>query len=329
MKNRSFGIGIVVLTILVVLTIGGSFLLKPEKVILQGEVEATEIKVATKLVGRIDSLIVHEGDEVKKGALLLTLESPEVSAKMEQAQAAKMAAEAQNNKAKNGARKEQIRAAHNLYLKAQAAADLMKTTFDRVNNLYQEGVVPQQKCDEAETKYQAAKLTADAALSQYEMAKKGARYEDKVAAEALVARANGAVNEVASYMSEKRLIAPINGEVSSVIASRGELLTPGYPVVTITDLSDIWFTFNVKEDLLGKFSKGDEIEVVLPAMNMKKIKVKVSYIKAEGAYATYRATQTMGGFDMKTFEVRAVPINDVEGLRPGMTALLDWNNIQL
>ncbi|QZT37521.1 efflux RND transporter periplasmic adaptor subunit [Halosquirtibacter xylanolyticus] len=327
MKNRSFGIGVVVLIILSVLTIGGSIMLKPKKVILQGEVEATEIKVATKLVGRIDSLTVREGDEVKQGTLLLTLESPEVSAKMEQAEAAKMAAVAQSHKAQNGARKEQIRAAHNLYLKAKSAADLMQTTYVRVDNLYKEGVVPQQKLDEAKTRYQAAKLTADAALSQYEMAKKGARYEDKQAAKALVARANGAVNEVASYMSEKKLVAPMDGEISSIIAKRGELITPGYPVVTITDLSDVWFTFNVKEDLLSKFKKGTEIDVLLPAMDMKKVRVKVTYIKAEGAYATYRATQTMGGFDMKTFEVRAVPVVKVEGLRPGMTALLDWNNI--
>lgn len=327
MKNRSFGTGIVVLIILVVLTLGGSVLLKPKKVILQGEVEATEIKVATKLVGRIDSLMIHEGTEVKKGDLLLTLISPEVSAKMEQAEAAKRAAQAQSNKAQNGARKEQIRAANNLYLKAKAAADLYKITYDRVSNLYDEGVVPQQKRDEARTQYEAAKLTEDAALSQYEMAKKGARYEDKQAAAALVARANGAVNEVASYMSEKRLVAPINGEVSSIIAKRGELITPGYPVVTITDLSDIWFTFNVKEDLLHKLKKGTKMEVFLPGMDMKKIAVEVSFIKAEGAYATYRATQSVGGFDMKTFEVRAIPVNHIDGLRPGMTALLDWNSL--
>ncbi|QZE15805.1 efflux RND transporter periplasmic adaptor subunit [Halosquirtibacter laminarini] len=327
MKNRSYGIGIVVLIILIVLSIGASLLLKPKKVILQGEAEATEVKVATKLVGRIDSLEIHEGDEVSKGTLLLTLESPEVSAKMEQAQAAKKAAEAQSRKAQNGARKEQIRAAHNLYLKAKAAADLLNVTYDRVSNLYDDGVVPEQKRDEAKTRYDAAKLTEDAALSQYEMAKKGARYEDKQAAAALVERANGAVNEVASYMSEKRLIAPIDGEVTSIIAKRGELITPGYPVVTITDLSDVWFTFNVKEDLLHKFKKGVEIEVLLPAMQMKRVTVRVSFIKAEGAYATYRATQTMGGFDMKTFEVRATPVEKIPGLRPGMTALLDWNKI--
>lgn len=300
---------------------------RPKPVEVQGEVDATEIKVSSKLIGRIDNLPVHKGDEVKKGQLLFTLKSPEVEAKLEQANAALRGAEAQNSKAKAGAQSEDIQAAYNTYLKAQAASELAEKTYQRVNNLYKEGVMPAQKRDEAETQYKAARETANAAKAIWVKAKKGTRVEDKATAVALVSRAEGAINEVKSYLNETKIYSPIDGEVANIIAESGELISAGYPVVTIVNLKDCWITFNLREDLLASIRQGSTFDARFPALGNKVIKLKVSYIHPLGSFATWNATKTTGDFDMKTFEVHAIPVEKVDGLRPGMSALVDWNKI--
>ena len=299
----------------------------PQKVILQGQVEATQVKVASKLVGRIDSLGIKKGQQVKAGQVLFILSSPEVEAKMKQAMAGKQAALAQSNKAQNGARSEDVQAAYNSYQKAIAAAELRKKTFNRVNNLFIDGVVPEQKKDEAETQMIAAQETANAAKSLWEKAKNGARNEDKSSAYALVNQANGVISEVESYLGERIIAAPIDGEVANVISERGELVPSGFPVVTIVDLKDIWVTFNIKEDLLRKIKIGTIINATFPALGNKEVALKVNYMNPLGSYATWNATKTSGDFDMKTFEVNAVPLEKIEGLRPGMSALVDWSEI--
>ncbi len=299
----------------------------PKSVILQGQVEATQVKVASKLVGRIDSLGIKKGDQVKAGQVLFTLNSPEVEAKLKQAMAGKQAALAQSNKANNGARTEDVQAAYNTYQKALAAAELHKRTFNRVNNLFKEGVVPEQKKDEAETQMIAAEETAKAAKAIWEKAKNGARNEDKSAAFAIVNQADGVISEVESYLSERIITAPINGEVANVISERGELVPAGFPVVTIVDLSDIWITFNIREDLLSKIQIGTTFKAKFPALGNKEVELKVNYMNPLGSYATWNATKTSGDFDMQTFEVNAVPVEKVNGLRSGMSALVDWSKI--
>ncbi len=296
---------------------------------VQGEVEATQIKVASKLVGRIDSLPIHKGDAVKKGQLLFTFKSPEIEAKLEQAHAALRGARAQNRKAINGAQAEDIEAAYNTYLKAQAANELAKVTFDRVNNLYKEGVLPAQKRDEAETNYKAALETANAAKAIWNKAKKGTRIEDKDAARSLVSRAEGAINEVESYLNETSIYSPINGEVADIIAESGELVSAGYPVVTLVNLKDFWVTFNLREDLLASIQMGSVFMAKFPALGNKEIMLKVTYIHPLGNFATWNATKTTGDFDMKTFEVHAVPVEKIQGLRPGMSALVNWDKLKL
>lgn len=296
---------------------------------VQGEVEATQIKVASKLVGRIDSLPIHKGDVVKKGQLLFTFKSPEIEAKLAQAHAALLGAKAQNRKAINGAQSEDIEAAYNTYLKAQAANELAKVTFDRVNNLYKEGVLPAQKKDEAETNYKAALETANAAKAIWNKAKNGTRIEDKDAARSLVTRAEGVINEVESYLNETSIYSPINGEVADIIAESGELVSAGYPVVTLVNLKDSWVTFNLREDLLASIQLGSVFMAKFPALKNKEILLKVTYIHPLGSFATWNATKTTGDFDMKTFEVHAVPVEKVEGLRPGMSALVNWEKLKL
>lgn len=324
--NLLAAIGIAALLIFLIFSI--VVISRPKPLEVQGEVEATQIKVASKLVGRIDNMPIHKGDSVKKGQLLFSLNSPEVEAKMQQANAALRGAEAQNIKASNGAQIEDIQAAYNMYLKAVAATELAEKTFNRVNNLYKEGVLPAQKRDEAETQLKAARETSNAAKEMWEKAKKGTRYEDKDAAFAMVDRAKGALSEVASYLKETNIYSPIDGEIANIVAESGELVNAGYPVVTLVNLNDCWVTFNLREDMMASIRKGSEFVAKFPALGNKEVKLKVTYIAVLGSFATWNATKTTGDFDMKTFEVRAVPVEKIEGMRPGMSALVDWRKVQ-
>jgi HlyD family secretion protein len=323
-KNKDLRTGLIALIIVVILIfIVGLIINRPEPIIIQGEADASEIRISGKITGRINQFNVEEGSEVHTGDTLVIIDSPELSAKLEQANAAENAAQAQNKKAIKGARKEQIMGAFEMWQKAQVGVDISKKSYDRVQRLFDKGVVTAQKRDEAEAQYKAAVATANAAKSQYDMAKNGAESEDKEAALALVDRAKGAVNEVKSYFKEITLTSPINGEVTDVYPKRGELVGAGAPIMSIVDLNDIWFTFNVREDLLGELKMGKTFKVKVPALNNQIVEVKVSYIKALASYATWKATKTTGQFDVKTFEVRTRPTAKVENLRPGMTALFE------
>jgi HlyD family secretion protein len=327
-NNRFFTLAVGTIGLLTLIILIGWYVLKPQPNIIQGEIEATQVKVASKLAGRIDTLYVHEGDEVSIGQMLYTITSPEVHAKYEQANAVKDAAMAQRLKANNGARAEEIQAAYTTWQKAEAAADFAEKSYRRIQNLFDKGVVPAQKRDEVETQYKAAKYTAESAKAVYDMAKKGARNEDKMAAGALVNQASGVVSEVSSYLNETHLKSPINGEVASVIAERGELIGTGYPVITLVDLSDVWVSFNLREDLLAKIKKGKTFTGTIPALGNKEVEFTVTYIAVQGAYATWTATKTSGDFDRKTFEIKAKPTAKNIGLRPGMSVLVDWNKIK-
>ena len=297
---------------------------KPAPVEVQGEVDARQIRVASKIVGRLDSLPVHKGDMVRKGQLLFVLNSPEIHARFDQANAALKGAKAQNSKAVTGAEDEDVAAAYNMLLKAQAAFELAQKTNTRIQNLYREGVVPGQKKDESEAQLKAAQETANAARETWTKAKKGTRAEDKALALAMVDRAEGAISEVQSYLDETHITSPMDGEIADIIAEQGELVSAGYPVVTIVDLMDCWVTFNLREDLLASVKPGSEFDARFPALGNREIRLKVTYIHPLGNFATWNATKTSGDFDMKTFEVHARPVNIVEGLRPGMSALVTW-----
>ena len=304
----------------------GWFVFKPGDLIIEGQVEATQVKVSSKLTGRLNNLYVKEGQSVSKGEILVLINSPELEAKYEQALAARKAATAQRRKALTGAREEEVRAARDLWLKARAGSDLAEKTFARAEKLYKEGVIPQQKFDEAESQLNMAKKTEDAAKASYDMAQKGARNEDKDSAQALLEQASGMVSEVQAYLHETRLTAPINGEVVDVLAEQGELVAQGYPIITLVDLTDSWITFNVREDLLSGLRIGDIITASFPALDGREIKLKVNYISALGDFATWRATKSSGDFDLRTFEVRAVPVESVSDMRPGMSAVINWND---
>ncbi|MEI8087188.1 MAG: efflux RND transporter periplasmic adaptor subunit [Paludibacter sp.] len=323
-KNKDLRTGLISLIVVIVLIfLIGLYVNKPEPVIIQGEAVASEVRISGKVPGRIKQFLASEGTFVNAGDTLVVIDSPEINAKLEQANAAENAAQAQNKKAIKGARKELIVGAYEMYQKAQVGVDIAKKSYDRVQRLFDKGVIPAQKRDEAEAQYKAAVATANAAKSQYEMSKNGAESEDKEAALALVNRAKGAVDEVKSYLNEITLTSPIAGEVTEIFPKRGELVGTGAPIMSIVDLNDIWFTFNVREDLLGEMKMGRSFKVKVPALNNQIVTVKISYIKALASYATWKATKTSGQFDVKTFEVRARPTVKIKDLRPGMTALFE------
>jgi HlyD family secretion protein len=322
-KNYNLVIGIVALIVIIfIIAIVGYFVSKPNPLTIQGEAEASEYRVSGKVPGRIEELYVKEGQMVHKGDTVAFIDSPEVRAKLAQANALKSAASAQNRKAQNGARKEQIAGAYELYQQALVQEDVMKKSFDRIQALYDQKVIAAQKYDEVKAKYEAAVAQTKAAKSQYDMAVNGARSEDKAAAQALVDQADGALMEVESYLGELYLTSPADGIISALFPKVGELVGQGSPVASVTDLNDIWFTFNVREDYLHGMKQGDKITVVIPALDGKEVPATVNYVAVRESYATWKATKETGLYDAKTFEVRAVPDVAVDGIRPGMSAIV-------
>lgn len=299
------------------------FFNKSEVHYLQGQVEAKQINVAPKVPGRVKKIYVEEGSFVKEGDLLLELESTEIDAKMAQAQAARTAAQAQSNKAQVGARTEQIQGAYNLWQQAKVAAELAEKTYQRVSNLYEDKVFPAQKKDEAYTKMKAMQEQERAAYSQYQMAKNGARVEDKQSASALVAQADGVIAEVNAYKDGAKVYAPANTEVQEIIPNQGEIVNAGYPVMNLIDLNDVWVVFNVREDKLVNYSEGTKFIAKIPAIGNKEVELVVKHISALGDFATWNATKATGDFDKKTFTVKAYPTKKIKGLKPGMSVLVE------
>jgi HlyD family secretion protein len=311
------------LTVVVIVALVGVLALRPEKTLIQGEAEAAEYRVSGKVPGRIEMYLYEEGEQVRKGDTLVVIYSPEVEAKKAQALAARDMAEAVNEKARNGAQREQITGAYELYQKAKAGEEIYRKSYERVQRLYDKGVVSAQKRDEVEAQYKAAEATVKAAKSQYDMALAGARKEDKAAAQAQVARVDGILQEVAAAEAERYLLSPCDGEVSELFPKPGELVGQGSPVMSIVDLSDVWFTFAVREDMLSRFAMGSVVEATVPALGSNvRYPLTVTHIKAMGTYATWRSTKQNGGYDVRTFDVKCRPVQHIPGLRPGMTALI-------
>ena len=325
--SKIFAIVVLVALMVVAILQLQEFATKPKDKYLQGQMEARRVLVAGKVPGRIEKLLVREGQTVKKNALVAVINSPEIEAKKMQAQGALGAAKAQANKAKNGARSEDVKALKAMAARAQDAANLAKSTYERVQKLYNEGVLPLQKRDEAETQMKASQGAADAARAQYEMALAGARDEDKEAAEALVKQAEGANAEVNAYLEETKIKSPIAGEVTLKVVEEGEVVGAGMPVIAVTDLKDAWAVFHLREDFLKNVTKGKTFVLPVPALNAA-VEMEVSYIAPVGDYATWKSSKESGGFDLKPFEVRLRPTVEVENLRPGMSVLFPLEQLK-
>jgi len=322
-KNYSLLTGVIALVaVILVVSVVGYIVSRPKETVIQGEAEATEYRVSGKVPGRIEEFRAEEGQQVHKGDTLVLIDSPEIRSKIAEASAARAAARAQKEKAYNGARQEQITGAYEMWQKALVGEEVMRKSYERMVKLHDEKVVSDQKFDEVKAQYDAASATARAAKSQYDMALKGARQEDKDAAVALVERANAAVDLVNSYKEEITLTSPADGIIAARYPKVGELVGQGSPIMTIQDLDDVWFTFNIREDRLEGMQSGDKLQLTVPALKNAPVTATVYYIAVRESYATWRATKEIGEYDTRTFEVRARPDAPVKGLRPGMSVIL-------
>lgn len=295
----------------------------PEPVRLQGQIEAQQYSVSSKVAGRIAEVLVKKGDQLAKGQLAFTLASPEIEAKLSQAKAGQAAAGALAQEAEKGARAQQIAAAKDQWQQAKTAALLHGKTYERIANLHREGVMPLQKRDEAWTAWQAAKYSEGMAWQQYQMTLEGAREETKIAAREQAKMAAGGVAEVEAYLADTRIVTPHAGEVAQVLLRSGELAPQGFPVVTLLDMEDAWAQFHVREDLLPRFPVGTEFDARIPGLGDQTVRFKVTHVAVMGDFATWRATDSRQGFDMKSFQVEARPLQPVEGLRVGMSVLVE------
>lgn len=291
----------------------------PSKEYITGVVETTEIDVASKIPGRIDSVFVSEGDKVEKGQILATLESKEINAKVEQARGAMMAAQARMIMAKNGARPEEKEAVEKQYLAAKHQFELADKTFGRIQQVFKDSVISVQEKDQVEFQFKAAKEQLEAAYAKYKMVIKGARYEDIDAAEGIFHQAMNALNEALAYQAETKLISPIKGEVFKRVSDPGEIIGSGYPILTLIDPNDVWVVIQLREDKMTKFKKDMIINGIIPALGNSEYKFKITYIAAMADFATWKATNQKGDFDLKTFELHLRPIKPIDGLRAGMT----------
>lgn len=308
---------------LLVLGVGFWMGTHPSEEPLYGVMQAKTVDVAAKVTGRVETLPVHEGDTVSAGQLLMTLDIPEVEAKLKEVEALKSAATARQSLVDEGARPQEIRAAKAQMQRAQAGQELAQKTFNRVHALYREGLISKQKHDEALAQKKSADELLAAAKEQYDIALTGARTQEKQAATALTAQATGGVEQVESLVKEKNVTSPIAGEISRIYVEIGEVAAAGLPLATLVDLSDQWAVFNIREDDMPKITKGAVLSAEIPALNAKNVQFKVYFINPRGDYATWRATRQSSGYDLRTFEVRARPVQPVSDLRPGMSVIVN------
>ena len=326
-KNKNFTVILTAALVLVgiitvIIVIGLSLPEHPD--IIQGQAETTDYRLSSKVPARVSEIRVQEGDHVCRGDTLVILEAPDIRARLSQAEAAYVAAQAQEQKTQNGTRQEQVQQAYEMWQKARAGMEVAEKTYRRINRLFEEGVMAEQKRDEARAQYEAMAATEKAARSQYEMAVNGNRVEDKAAAGAQVQRAQGAVSEVASYIDETVLLATADGVITEIFPEPGELVGTGAPIMNVSCTDDVWFTFNIREDLLPGLSVGTETEVYMPAFD-KRVAIRITRIKDVGTFAVWKATKALDGFDLKTFEVKARPLNpeDLKEVRSGMSVIME------
>ncbi|MCX4370059.1 MAG: efflux RND transporter periplasmic adaptor subunit [Duncaniella sp.] len=319
-KALLVALGLVVAACIVLAIIGFVFLDKPADII-EGQADATSIRISGKLPGRVADIYVSEGDMVKAGDTLVHIHSSLAEAQLMRAEGMETVARTQDRKVDAGTRVQIINAAADLVTQAEAAVTITKKTYDRLQNLFNEGVVSEQKRDEAKAAYDAAVAGRDAARSQLELAKAGAQKEDKESAAAMVNVAKGGVAEVQSLLEDQYLVAPCDGQIDQIYPEVSELVMLGAPIMNLLKTDDKWVTFNVREDLLNDMPLGGEIEVMIPALDKKKVKAKIYYSRDLGSYATWQATKSTGQWDSKTFEIKARTLEAIPELRPGMTVV--------
>lgn len=328
-QKKQIGIAFVVILLAVVIVSAvGIIAMSNKPVILQGQIEADEIRISGKLPGRIDTFLVREGQNVKMGDTLVVINSPEALAKYQQVNALEDIAKFQNKKIDDGTRQQIVRSVEELWNKAKSDLQLAKVTYDRIQVLYKDSVVTSQRKDEVEAMYKAALAAERAAHQQYLLVKDGAQKEDKESARSLVSAAQGTVDEVEALLTDARLTAPEDGQISTIYPKRGELVGAGTPIMSLVVLSDCHVVLNVREDYMRYFRMNENFIGDVPALGAMNIEFKINYISPLGSFATWRSTKQTGSYDMKTFEIHALPVTPMDELRPGMSVLVNLNELK-
>ena len=324
MNRKSLSLAfIVLLSAVVVITLIGLLTARKPPITLQGQVEATEIRISGKLLGRIDSLLVREGDAVCEGDTLVVINSPIVVAQYRKTEALHRATQEENRKVERGTRRELVASAYQVWQAAKSQATLAEKTYERIQLLYADSVVPRQRYDEAEAAMLTARATERSAYEQYRLAQEGLQREDREASRNLVEASASSVDEVGALLVDARLTAPADGHIAGIYPKRGELVAPGAPIMTLVTLDDAYVVFNVREDLMPHIRMGKQFAVSVPALARTDVPMTVYYISPFGSFATWKSTKEVGTYDMRTFEIRLRPEHRVEGLRPGMTVLME------
>jgi HlyD family secretion protein len=301
------------------------YLVRPQPLLVQGEVDATRFDIAARVDGRVGDIPVQRGQDVAAGAVLVRIDNPETIAKHQQALAAKIVAEAQLANINVGTRAEVIAARKAALERAQSSVVLAQKTYDRVSQLAEHGNAPIARLDQATDSLHESQRAVDQAKSAYDQAVNGYTREEHEIAEANVGKAIADIKAVQSIIDQMVIYAPVASQVYQRHVEPGEYVSPGVPLVTLIDLNDLWVHFDLREDLVRSLKIGDRFRLRIPALSDRRITVEVRLIATKGEYSSWRATRATGDFDLRTFSIRAYPIEKVPELRPGMSAYLDWD----
>jgi HlyD family secretion protein len=304
------------------------YLVRPQPLLVQGEVDATRFDIAARVDGRVLQIPVERSQDVAAGAVLVRIDNPETIAKNEQALAAKIVAEAQLANINVGTRVEVIAARKAALERAEASVVLAQKTYDRTRQLAEGGNAPIARLDQATDSLHEGQRGVDQARSAYEQAVNGYTKEEHEIAQANVAKALADIKAVQAILDQMVVYAPVASQVYQRNVEPGEYVSPGVPLVTLIDLGDLWIHFDLREDLVRTIKVGDRFAVRIPALDDRRIAVEVKLIATKGEYASWRATRATGDFDLRTFSIRAYPVEKIPELRPGMSAYLDWRNRQ-
>jgi len=300
------------------------YLVRPVPLLVQGEVDATRLDIAARVDGRVGEIPVVRGQDVTAGAVLVKIDNPETIARQAQSVAAKIVAEAQLANIRAGTRAEIIAARKAAVERAEANVVLAQKTFDRVRPLAEHGNAPIARLDQATDSLHESQRALDQAKSAFEQAVNGYTREERQIAEANVGKAIADIEAVKAIIDQMTVYAPVASQVYQRNVEPGEYVSPGVPLVTLVDLGDLWIHFDLREDLVKTLRVGDRFAVRIPALVDRRITVEVKLIATKGEYASWRATRATGDFDLRTFAIRAYPVDKVPELRPGMSAYLDW-----
>lgn len=316
----------VVLSAVAIAGLSVFYLLRPQPLLVQGEVDATRFDIAARVDGRVKEVQVARGQDVVSGAVLVIIDNPETLAKRDQMVAAKAVAEAQLANVLVGTRAETVAARLADLGRAQANLVLAQKTFDRVHTLTDQGNSPQARLDQATDTLRESERSVDQAQSAYDLAVNGYTKEERAIAKVNVEKAEADIRAVQSIIDQLVVRAPISSQVYQRNIEPGEYVAPGVPLLSLISLDDLWIHFDLREDLVRGLKVGDELAVRIPALGDRSIPVVIKLIATKGEYVSWRATRATGDFDLRTFSIRAYPVQPIPELRPGMSAYLDWRS---